>query len=118
MYFRVQTFFTSSGGRLSQQELAQSMSRAVLILPGVLARSHQVAQGLMGGIGNPHRRQINGATTARQFRGVAAICLHPVAWFHWYQTRRHRFTSNTQSRQLPIQHVTGRTSFRNRLSAA
>src|SRR5579864_5447142 len=93
MYFQSPGLLHIFGWSLAmlQQELAQSMSRAVLILPGVLACSHQVAQGLTGSIGNPHRRQITGAITARQFRSVPAIGLHPVAWFHWYQTRRHHF---------------------------
>ena len=66
---------------MAQQEFAQPVSRAVLILPGVLARSNQVAQGLMGGIGNPHRCQIAGAITARQFRCVPAIRLYPITGF-------------------------------------
>ena len=53
------------------------MSRAVLILASVLACSHQIAQGLMGGVRDPTPGgKIASPVTTRQFTGVPAIGLH------------------------------------------
>jgi hypothetical protein len=57
---------------MAQQELAQVLPRPLLILSGVFARPHQIAQGFVSGIRHPDRRQIAGMVAARQFLGIAA----------------------------------------------
>jgi hypothetical protein len=64
---------------VAQQELSQTLAGALLILASVFARAHQIAQGLMIGIGSPHRRQIAGTITARQLHGVASIGLDTIS---------------------------------------
>ncbi len=93
---------------MAQQELAQPLTRAVLILPGVLAGSHQVPQGFVIRIRDPHRRKIAGTITARQFRGIAPIRLDAIACFDRHQARSHHFTGHTQRRQLPVQNIARR----------
>ena len=51
----------SGSAPLAQQKLPQPVARTQLILLRRLARSHQVAQRLMGRIRHPHRRQVSGA---------------------------------------------------------
>ena len=70
---------------VTQQEFAQAVPGAMLILPGIFARSHQVPQRFMRGVGNPHRREVASTITARQFRRISAICLHPIAGFDRHQ---------------------------------
>ena len=49
--------------------------------------------------------------TARQLLGITPIRLHPIAGFGRNQRWRHDRTLDAQLRQLPIQHITRRTSF-------
>jgi len=49
----------------TQQEFAQPVTGAQLVLLGSLACSHQITQCLGTFIRNPHRRQIAGPVTAR-----------------------------------------------------
>ena len=95
MYFWVQFSLISSGAlpAVPQQKLAQPLSRPLLILLGILARPHQIPQRFMRGIGNPHRRQIAGAITARQLLGIAAIGLDPIARLDRHQRGSDHFTA-------------------------
>ncbi len=113
MYFIVQLFLMlfRRSPAMPQQELAQTMTRPVLILLRVFSGAHQVAQCLVRGIRNPNRRQIAAAIAARQFLGIATIRLHPVARFDRDQRRRYHFAGNTQRGQLPIHDVARRTRF-------
>jgi len=96
---------------MPQQELAQAVTSAVLILPGVFASSHQIAQRLVVGVGDPHRCKIAGTIAARQFRGIAPIRLDAIAGFDRHQARRHHFTSHAQRGELPVQDVARGTGF-------
>jgi len=65
------------------------MPRAQLILLGRLPLPHQISQRLGGLIGDPHRRQISVAVTARQLQRVPPVRLHPISWLPRNQARRH-----------------------------
>ena len=93
---------------VSQQKLAQPMPRLQLIFLGRFARPHQIAQGLMGRIRHPHRRQFAGTVAARQLLRIAAVGLHPISGLGRNQAGRDHLTGNPQLRELPIQHVPGR----------
>jgi len=90
---------------VTQQELVEPMTCAELVLLGVLTRAHQIAQGFVGGIGNPHRREVAGAITARQFGGVAAIGLDSVAGLDRDQRGRDDLAGDAERCQLPVQDV-------------
>ncbi len=92
-----------------QQKFSQPLTSPVLILPGIFARPHQIAQRFVGRIGHPDRRQVAAAITARQLLGVAPIRFHAIASFGRYQRRRNHFARNAQLCQLPVQNVPRRT---------
>src|SRR5215467_4097162 len=94
-----------------QQKFVQAMPGTHLILPGILARSHQIPQRFVRRIGNPYWREVAGAITARQFHRVAAICLYPITGLHRDQRRCDHLTGDSQRRQLPIQNIAGGTGF-------
>jgi len=43
---------------VTQKKLPQALTRSLLILFAVFSGAHQVAEGLMIGVGNPHRRKV------------------------------------------------------------
>src|ERR1700720_1779748 len=49
--------------------------------------------------------------TARQLQSIPPVGLHPVAGFGWNQRWRYDHALDPQLCQLPIQHITRRTSF-------
>ena len=95
---------------LSQKKFAQSLTRSLLIFSGIPTSSDQIADRFVRRRGDPHRRQITGSVTARQFLCVPPIRLHFVAGFHWDQAGRNHFASNTERSQLPVQHAACRSS--------
>ena len=94
---------------MAQKKLAEALTRAVLILSGVLASSNQVANRLMRRRRNPDSRQIARPIAASQFCGIPAVGLDAVTGFHRHKRGRHDLTRHTECRQLPIENVAGRT---------
>ena len=79
---------------MAQKELAQPLTRTLLILSGVLARADQIAQSFVCWRGNPDRGEITGPVTAGQFLRIAPVRLYPVTGFGGYQRGRHHFTGH------------------------
>ncbi len=94
---------------LAQQELSQPMPGSQLITLGRQACTHQIAQRLVRRIRHPHRRQIPGPVAAGELLDIAPIGLDPVAGLHRHQRRGHHLAVHAQLRQLPVQHVAGRS---------
>lgn len=70
-----------AGGRLArgtQQELAEALSSAVLIVLRRLTCTHEVAQRFVGLVGNPDRREVTGTEAASQRKRVPTVRLDPV----------------------------------------
>ena len=109
--FLVQAFDSIRPAAVPQQELAQPVPRLQLILLGRFARPHQIAQRFVRGVRHPHGRQLPGAVAARQFLRIAAVGLHPISGLGRNQAGRDHFTGNSQLRELPVEHVPGRSSF-------
>src|SRR6266568_8274896 len=84
------------------------MARAELILFSRFPGTHQITQRFVRGIWNPDRRQIASAVTTRQFLGVAAIGLHPVAGLGGNQRRSHYFARHPKLGELPVQNIARR----------
>ena len=57
------------------KELQQALSRPSLVSLRRFTRTHQVAQRLVLGIGNPHRRQVPSPQRTRQLLRVAPVRL-------------------------------------------
>ena len=90
---------------MAQEELAQPMPRAQLILFAILARAHQIAQCFVRGIRDPHRCQIASTVATRQLFRIAAVRLDAIAWLGRRQRGRDHLTGHRQFRQLPIQTI-------------
>ena len=73
------------------------------------ARSHQIAQRLVGCVGHPGRRQFSGPTISRKFQRIPPIRLHPIPGFHRHQGGCHHLVFRSHPRQLPVQRVACRT---------
>jgi hypothetical protein len=93
---------------MPQQEMAQVLPRATLVLLGALSSAHQVAQRLVLRIGHPHRRQVAAAVAPRELLGIASIGLHAVAALHGHQCRGDHVAPHAQLGELPVQHVAAR----------
>ena len=87
------------------------MPRAQLIFLGRFARAHQIPQRFMLRIRHPHRRQLAGAIIPRQLQRIPTVRLHTISSFHRHQRRRYHGARRSHLRQLPIQHIPGRTCF-------
>ena len=96
---------------LAQQELAQPIAGAVLILYCGLSGPHQIAQGLVRRIGYPDRRELLRAERARQLTGVATVGLDAVTGSHRDQRRGDNFTRYAAPSQFPVKYITGRSRF-------
>src|SRR5215471_14268552 len=90
---------------MTQEEFSQSMAMAKLIFLSRLASPYQIAQRLVVGIRNPHRRQLAGPVTPCQLLGVPAVSLHPISGLGGDQRRRDHFTRHTQLHELPVENV-------------
>ena len=73
--------------------------------------AHQISERFVGGVGDPHRREIAGSVAAGQFQGVTPIGLHALSRLARHQRRRYHFALRSQSGQLPVQHVARGTGF-------
>jgi hypothetical protein len=56
-----------------QQKFAQSMPRPKLILLRRLPGADEIAQGFVGRVGHPHRRQVADAITARELQRIPPV---------------------------------------------
>ena len=63
----------------AQQELAQPIAGAALVVFGILPSAQQIPQTLMRLVGNPHRSQIAAAQKVCELLRIAAIRLHSIA---------------------------------------
>jgi hypothetical protein len=93
---------------MPEQESLQLLPRLGEGAGGGGARSHQIAHRLVGGIGNPDRRQLAGPVQRRQGRGVTAVRLHPVARTPRNQSRCHHHAVAAEVGELPVPAVTPR----------
>src|SRR5215472_17364681 len=64
----------------------------------------------MSRIRYPHGCQLPSTIKARQLFRIPTVRLHPVSGLGWHQAGRDHLTGNSQLRELPVQHVPGRTS--------
>jgi hypothetical protein len=85
-----------------QQTLPEAVPRAQLILLCRPPGTHQVAQRLVRGVWDPHRRQITGPVAPRQLGRIAPVRLDAIAGLHRDQGRRHHVAVHPETRQLPI----------------
>jgi len=63
----------------AQQELAESVLGAQQVRLGIVASPDQVAQGLVGFVGDPDRREVAAAQQPCQLGRIALVGLDPVA---------------------------------------
>ena len=90
---------------LAEQELAQPVPGAEQIGLGVIASPHQIAQGFVGHLGDPHRGEIARAQQAGQRHRVPVVRLHPIARPAGDQRGRHHHTLHAQGGELAVQRV-------------
>lgn len=93
---------------VAQEELADAVPGAELVLLGDLAGAHQVAQRLGGGVGDPHRREVAGAVAAGELRRVAPVGLQAVAGLRRHEARRDHGAGHAEPDELPVERVARR----------
>jgi len=96
---------------VTQQQRQQLLALLAQVGCGCLARTDEIADGLMHRIRHPHRGQLTGTEQPRKGDRVAPVGLDPIAWLAWDQGRRHDRAVVTQSLDLAVQPVPGRTGF-------
>lgn len=90
---------------MAEQEFAQAVSGAQLILFGYFARAHQIPQGLGGGVRDPDRGEITGAIAAGQPHGILAIGLHPIPRLCRNEARSNHVAVDAERGELPVQRI-------------
>jgi hypothetical protein len=93
------------------EELRQPIAGPQLITLGGKPGTYSVAQGLVGRIRHPDRRQIAGSVTARQLLGVAPVGLDAIGGLRRHEVRRDDVAGDPHLAQLPVQHVLRRSRF-------
>ncbi len=93
----------------TQQEAGQLLARPAQGAHRRRAGQHQVAHGLVVGVGNPDRRQLAGTSQLGQAQGVAPVGLDPIAGTARDQRGRHHCAVVPEPPQGPIDPVTART---------
>jgi len=81
------------------------MAGAELVLLRRFSGAHQIAQGLVGGIRDPHRRQIAGAVTPGELLGISAVGLDPIARLDRHEGGGDHVARGAQGDQLPVESV-------------
>jgi hypothetical protein len=90
---------------IAQKVLAQAVPSPDLVLLGGFAGSHEIAQRLMVGVGDPDGAEIAASVGACQLLGVAAVGLDAVARHLGHEGRRDDLAVNAEAGKLPVQHV-------------
>src|SRR6266511_514335 len=94
-----------------QQKLAHAMTRAELIGLGRFPGPDEIPQGLVCGIGHPHRREIACSVTARELLGVPAVGLDAIPGLRRHERGRDDGAGHAQFGELPVEHVAARPGF-------
>ena len=97
------------GDPAAEEQLAEPVLGAHLILLGVAAGPDQVAQGLVLFVGDPHRGEVTAAQQPAELEGIAAVGLDPVARTAGDQRGRDDHALDAQRGQLPVQRKPGRS---------
>src|SRR5207247_1842807 len=84
---------------------AEAVAGAELVLLSGLARADEIPEGLMGGVGNPHRRKITRPVAAGEPGGVPPIGLDAIARFGGHEGGGDDVAVDTKLGQLPVEHV-------------
>src|SRR6059036_708210 len=88
-----------------QKFLLEAVPGAQLVLLRGLARTDEISQRFVRGVGHPDRRQIAAAKAAGQALRVAAVRLDAVARLHRHQRGRDDVAGHAERGELPVQHV-------------
>ena len=96
---------------MTQQKLAELMTRACAIFQGCLPTTHQGPEGFVGFIRDPNGGQFPGSQQSGQLTSVSLIGLDSVRRPSGNQTRGHHLTIEVQTGQEPIEPIATRPSF-------
>ncbi len=91
----------------AQQELAQPVLGAQQVHLGIVACPDQVAQGLVGLVGDPDRREVAAAQQPCQLGRIALVGLDPVTGFDGDERGRHDHARDAHGGQLAMEGVAG-----------
>src|SRR3989441_609817 len=96
---------------LAQEQLGEAVAGAELVVLGHLPGPHEVAQGFMGGVGDPDRREIARPVAARELGGVPPVGLHPIARLRRDERGSDDITVDAEPRELPVEDVAAGAGF-------
>ena len=93
---------------VTQQKLAQPVSRLQLVFLGRFPGSHQIAQGLVGCIGHPDRGEFTRTVAASQLLRIARSVFTRSPALVGIRLGAITSQRNSELCELPIQHIPGR----------
>src|SRR5258708_3653930 len=96
---------------VAQKKSCEPSARALLIALGSFPCTNQITQSFVSSVGHPAGSEIARSITASQLQCITSVSLNFVAGLNRNQRGCNHVAVNAERGELPVEHVSGRTSF-------